>query len=80
MADVLETLKKLPEICATRLNTDNSAIFIKRGIMGYWPASKNLDVDKFNADHKITLAQIMAMEAGSMFGWEVPLADPDYYT
>ena len=77
MTDVLATLAKLPRMCASRLLSDGSPIFIRRGVSGYFPAAPGFDVDYFNAIHWITPAQIEAMEAGSMFGWEVPAADPD---
>jgi hypothetical protein len=78
MTDVLATLQKLPPICASRHPSDhNQAIMIRRGIAGYYLASANFDVDGFNIRHGITAAQIEAMEIGSMFGWDVPGANPD---
>ena len=78
MTDVLETLKKLPEMCAARSPSDDSPILIKRGVSGYWPAPRpDFDVDGFNARQGITAAQVEAMQIGSMFGWDVPGADPD---
>ena len=77
--DVLKTLEKLPEMCAAA-HWDGSPIIIKRGVMGYYPAPPSLDVERYNARHGVTAAQREAMEVGSMFGWEVPGADPDRYT
>lgn len=34
------------------------------------------DADAFNARHGITAAQVEAMMIGSVFGWDVPGADP----
>lgn len=79
MADVLKTLEKLPKICASVSLTDGSPITIRRGVSGYYPAPPSLDVDGFNARHGVSPAQRMAMEIGSMFGWEVPGADPDQH-
>ena len=79
MTDVLETLKKLPDMCAARLPNDKSPILIRRGVAGYWPAPRpDMDVDAFNARKGVTPAQVMAMQIGSMFGWDAPGADPDY--
>lgn len=76
--DVMATLAKLPEMCASRDLADGSPIILKRGVQGYWPAPRsNFDVDGFNARHGVTAAQREAMEIGSMFGWDVPGADPD---
>ena len=74
MADVLETLKKLPAQCA--LTQSGETFILKRGVGGYFPAP-DLDVHRFNTENKATPRQVAAMEAGSIFGWEVPAADPD---
>jgi hypothetical protein len=78
MNDVLETLKKLPEICASRHPTTGEAVLLRRGSIGYWPAGR-IDPDKFNERHGVTAAQLEAMEIGSHFGFDVPGADPDQY-
>ena len=79
MTDALTNLQKLPEMCASRNRVDEAPIYIKRGESGYYPAPADLDPDKFNADHGITKAQVLAMEFGSMCGWHVPGADPDHH-
>jgi hypothetical protein len=79
MPDVLATLQKLPEICAARLASTGEPIMIRRGVRGYYPAPPRLDVDAWNAEHNVSKAQVLAMEVGSCFGWEVPGADPDQY-
>ena len=38
-----------------------------------------MDVDAYNERHSVTAAQREAMEAGSIFGWEIPAADPRTY-
>lgn len=78
--DVAATLAKLPEICAALLQEDRSPILLKRGVPGYWPAPMLRGVDQvraFNERQGITSAQVNAMQHGSIFGWHVPLADPD---
>lgn len=80
MQDVLETLKKLPKLCASRLPSTDEPILIRRGVKGYWKAPRrDLDVDRFNARHGVTKGQEAAMLIGSMYGWEVPGADPDIW-
>lgn len=68
---------RLPRTCMSRLMTDGSPIMIKLGESGYHPCKGDLDPDDYNKSHGITPAQVAAMEAGSMFGWEIPGADPD---
>jgi hypothetical protein len=78
MADVLETLKKLPRYCAAKDPVTGSTILIERGVSGYWPAP-DVIVDSYNGARGVTPAQVEAMTAGSMFGWDCPAADPDTY-
>ena len=71
---------RLPAYCASRLPTTGEPILIERGVKGYFPAPyPDFDVDRYNRDAKITNAQRMAMEIGSIFGFDVPGADPDYH-
>lgn len=69
----------LPEMCATRLVGTGEVIVIKRGETGYWPIPDGMTVDQVNAAFGATPPQIAAMEAGSMFGWAIPGADPGRY-
>ena len=78
MVDVLATLKKLPAMCAAHHRVDDAPVVIRCGVIGCFPAP-GLDVDDFNNTRGITPAQVLAMEIGSMFGWDVPGADPDYW-
>ena len=73
---------KLPEVCFTYLLSDYSLIGIKRGEPGYYPIQLRPEVTaaSLNAASGVTPQQVMAMEAGSMFGWDCPGADPDRYT
>ena len=47
--------------------------------MGYYSANPRLDLDRFNRNKGITPEQAEAMLIGSLFGWEVPGADPDIW-
>jgi len=82
MPDVLEILKKLPEIAFidNRSGVAGKApiIAVRRGVMGYWPVFTTLTAVELN-EGDCTPAQAAAMHAGSMFGWDAPLADPDRY-
>lgn len=75
--DVLTTLQKLPEMCLTRSKTTGAVIAIRRGELGYYLAQAKLTPEEFNARHGISAEQVEAMENGSLWGWEVPGADPD---
>ncbi len=68
---------KLPIACAARNPTDNKPIIIKRGERGYHPAAEDLNVQMFNRRLNVTASQVEAMMIGSMFGFDVPGADPD---
>lgn len=84
MTDVLETLQKLPAEAFTVLLSDPCLVIgIRRGERGYVPlrrkateAEARAFADEMNDGHA-TADQVKAMEAGSMFGWEIPAADPD---
>ena len=80
----MKTKNKLPEACFALNRMDKKVIVIKRGETGYyktdWPAGyTQADVDSLNIQRGVTKAQAMAMEVGSMFGWDVPGANPDSY-
>lgn len=70
-------IAKLPIVCAERNPSDNQPILIQAGESGFYPAPSSLDVEGFNRRHGVTERERDAMLAGSMFGWEVPAADPD---
>ena len=84
MNNVKELAKKLPDACATILPSTGEAIVIHFGVSGYCPVelfegqTAASYVEKFNRLNNVDPIQIDAMETGSMFGWEVPGADPDY--
>ena len=67
---------RLPRACASRSLVDGTPIMLKRGVSGYFSLHPDTDVDRFNKEHGITMEQVNAMVAGSMFGWGSPGADP----
>jgi hypothetical protein len=80
-------LNKLPARCFSVLLTTGEIIIIERGKSGYFETDivtasmeeSEALVGDTNARMGITKAQRAAMVAGSMFGWDVPGADPDNY-
>jgi len=77
----------LPKLCFSILRSTGALICIKRGESGYYPSdwdTGNPDQNRELADYNnqqlgVTAAQRKAMEAGSMFGWGCPAADPRSY-
>jgi len=67
---------RLPRVCAAMEYTHNQPILITRGEAGYHELRKDFDVDRFNAQRRITAAQVEAMLAGSLFGFHTPGSDP----
>lgn len=71
-------LTKLPDQCCAKHPVTGETILIKRGENGYHPMS-GTDGEGFNKLNGITSSQVEAMLVGSMWGWDVPGADPDLY-
>ena len=73
----------LPEFCyGVDPTDDGKVIMIKKGVKGYIPTDikgGEKVADKLNERFGITKPQEEAMIAGSMFGWDVPAADPSLY-
>lgn len=84
---VIPIRSSLPEQCYSTLPDTGEVIIINRGESGY----RKTDVqggqgamrrfaDEMNGKLGVSKAQEAAMIAGSMFGWQVPGADPKNYT
>lgn len=77
----------LPEQCCSILPSTGELIVIKRGERGYYRSEWNTDsreenkniADFTNSRMGITPAQLEAMICGSMCGWDVPGAQPQFY-
>lgn len=79
-------LSKLPNLCYGVLPAEPKIILLKAGEKGYWESRiekcKDFDeaerlCDYLNENIEVTKSQRKAMEFGSMWGFDVPAADPD---
>lgn len=76
---------KLPETCYAAHTGLNKVVKITKNIMGYEPVLIDVDCDvvkltkHINNAIDVTSAQSAAMFIGSMFGWDIPAANPDNY-
>ena len=74
--------RALPLYCYGYLPTTGEEIRIDFATSGYTPYRKlksDKDVKEINREIGVTPAQAEAMKVGSMFGWNVPGADPKSY-
>lgn len=78
----------LPSTAMAVLTSTGDLVIIRRGMTGYYPSDWNVPGDRkrneetasyHNAQHELTKAQCAAMVCGSMFGWDVPGANPELY-
>ena len=70
----------LPDFCYTYNSLSHKVILLIRGIKGYKETDSSISCDTWiqeNEELGITPAQVTAMVCGSMFGWDVPGANPD---
>lgn len=83
---VIPLRSSLPDKCFSYLETTGEMIVITKGEKGYTPTgiypqdtSPKEGVAAVNEANGVTRAQEAAMVAGSMFGWQVPGANPKNY-
>ena len=77
----------LPEVCYSILPSTGDVIIIKHGESGYYRCEYSTEDKAFNrefandrnANLGVSKAQVEAMLAGSMYGWDVPAADLKSY-
>lgn len=77
----------LPEVCYSILPSTGDVIIIKHGESGYYRCEYSTEDKAFNrefandryANLGVSKAQVEAMLAGSMYGWDVPAADSKSY-
>lgn len=74
------TAVNLPERAYVYHPTTGATIMVKRGESGFFPVSTDTKPELLNKVRGITPQQAAAMLAGSMFGWHVPLANPEQFT
>ena len=84
---VIPLRSSLPDYCYSYIVTENVIGIIKKGESGFFKTDISFAdkseakkiVEEYNKKLCVTKAQYQAMQAGSMFGWEVPAADPAMY-
>lgn len=84
---VIPLRSSLPEQCYGVLPDTGELIIIKKGESGYYRTDvatigkeeNRALADEYNGKAGVSKAQVAAMMAGSMFGWQVPAADPKNY-
>jgi hypothetical protein len=74
----------LPEYCYSTNDVTNEVILIKRGETGYHRYLDGAIKGKsaaltLNIELGVTIVQAESMKMGSMFGWHVPGANPNWY-
>lgn len=83
---IIPLRSSLPEKCFSVLEATGEVITITRGEVGYQPTGQwaqdgptQIGADALNDTIGVTKAQVAAMKAGSLFGWDTPAADPKNY-
>ncbi len=72
----------LPTFCYNSLSPTKEIIRLDIGTSGYTPCGRierDSQVDELNQAIGVSRAQAEAMKCGTMFGWDVPGADPKNY-
>lgn len=80
-------IKTLPDFCYSVLQSTGEIVILKQGESGYFRtdiAVRNKEealefVEEYNSKLGVSKSQAQAMSVGSMFGWDVPGADPSNY-
>lgn len=78
---------ELPDFCLSTLPSTGQLIILRKGERGYyaseWDTGKREENQNIAREHNrrrgISDIQEAAMSAGSMFGWNLPGADPQWY-
>ena len=78
---------ELPDFCLSTLPSTGQLIVLRKGERGYyaseWDTGKREENQNIAREHNrrrgISDIQEAAMRAGSMFGWNLPGADPQWY-
>ena len=82
LLDKLAGDRGLPRYCYTHnsaIGEDVLLTFPERGFRTCREATKEKSAAMLNRDLGVTYQQVAAMQAGSMFSWNVPAADPKNY-
>jgi hypothetical protein len=76
---MLSTLSFLPGIAFAHLPTTGETIAIRSGAPAYYRVATSKTADELNAMYGVDKAQVRAMLAGVLLGWDTPLANPENY-
>lgn len=73
--------KNLPDLCFAINDVSNKVVIFKKGVSSYfeYDNTRQLTCDELNESIGVSKAQAAAMKTGSMFGWDVPGANPESY-
>lgn len=70
----------LPDYCfAQDVMCPDEIIILKYGESGYYKTEHSGNCMDYNEKIGVTEAEMQAMKTGSMFGWDVPGANPEFY-
>lgn len=69
------TAPGLPEFAAVVHPVEQTHVLVRRGYRGYWSMPDGVTAEALNEG--LTEAQLRAMEGGSLFGWGLPIANPE---
>lgn len=69
-------VKEIPEYCYSELKSTGELIILQKGTRGYYPCDYDGTADMHNERIGVSKGQRMAMDIGSMAGWDVKGAQP----